>query len=70
MSDKKLRITGTVTEALPSGFFKVKAVDDREILAHLSGKMRLNYIRILLGDKVEIEMGPYDDAKGRIVRRL
>ena len=70
MSENKIRVTGVVVEALPSGFFKVKADDDREILAHLSGKMRLNYIRILLGDRVEIETTPYDETRGRIVRRL
>ena len=57
-------------ENLPSTFFKVKLDDGREILAHLSGKMRLYYIKVLPGDRVRVEMTPYDETKGRIVHRL
>ena len=57
-------------EALPNASFKVKLSDGKEILAFLSGKMRMNRITILPGDKVTIEMTPYDDSKGRIVYRL
>ena len=61
---------GIVEEALPGAFFRVKSSDGKEILAHLSGKMRMHYIKILPGDRVIIEMTPYDDKRGRIVRRL
>jgi len=57
-------------ENLPNTLFKVALDDGREILAHLSGKMRLNYIKVLPGDRVRMEMTPYDDTKGRIVHRL
>ena len=56
-------------EALPSATFRVKMEDDTEVLAHLSGRMRINHIRVLVGDKVVLEMSPYDDKKGRIVLR-
>ncbi len=58
-----------MVEALPSAMFKVKLDDGREVLAHLSGKMRLNFIRILPGDRVAMEFSPYDDKRGRIVYR-
>ena len=61
---------GRVTEALPNAFFKVVLDDGKEITGFLSGKMRLNRIKILPGDKVTLEMSPYDDKKGRIVYRL
>jgi translation initiation factor IF-1 len=64
-----IRKEGVVVEALPSATFKVKMADGSEVLAHLSGKMRLNFIRILPGDKVTMEFSPYDDKKGRIVYR-
>lgn len=57
---------GTITEALPNATFKVELSNGHEILAHISGKMRMNYIRILPGDKVRVEMSPYDLTKGRI----
>ena len=60
---------GVVIESLPGATFKVKLDDRREILAHLSGRMRLNFIRVLLGDRVKVEMSPYDKTKGRIVYR-
>ena len=69
-SKKTIKVEGQVREALPNTFFKVKLNDGREILAFLSGKMRMNRITILIGDKVLIEMTPYDESKGRIVYRL
>ncbi len=60
---------GIVTESLPGAKFKVKIDENHELLAHISGKMRMNYIRILPGDKVIVEISPYDLTKGRIVRR-
>jgi translation initiation factor IF-1 len=69
-SQKVIRTEGRVLEALPNAFFKVLLDDKREIMGFLSGKMRLNKITILPGDKVTIEMSPYDNSKGRIVYRL
>ena len=69
MKKDAIRKEGTVTEALPSANFKVKLDDGTEVLAHLSGKMRLNFIRILPGDRVTLEFSPYDDKRGRIVYR-
>lgn len=60
---------GQVIEALPSATFRVRLDDGREILAHLSGRLRLNFIRIMPGDKVTVEMTPYDETKGRIIYR-
>jgi translation initiation factor IF-1 len=61
---------GRVIEALPNAFFKIVLDDGSEIMGFLSGKMRMNRITILVGDKVSVEMTPYDDKKGRIVYRL
>ena len=61
---------GRVIEALPNAFFKLVLEDGREITGFLSGKMRMNRITILPGDKVSLEMTPYDESKGRIVYRL
>ena len=66
----KIIVQGQVREALPNATFKVALEDGREILAHLAGKMRLFYIRVLVGDKVKVELSPYGDNKGRIVQRL
>jgi translation initiation factor IF-1 len=63
-------VTGVVIEALPATTFKVKLEDGKEVLAYLSGKMRRFHIRIVPGDKVSVEMTPYDDRRGRISRRL
>jgi len=60
---------GVVTEALPNTTFKVKMEQGEEVLAHLSGKMRLNHIRVLTGDVVVVEVSPYDRTRGRIVFR-
>jgi translation initiation factor IF-1 len=65
----KITVEGTVIEALPATQFKVILDNDHEVLAYLSGKMRKHYIRILLGDRVRLEMSPYDLARGRIVYR-
>lgn len=66
-----LKFTGLITEALGNSMFHVELDNiGNEILCHISGKMRQNYIRIMPGDKVEIEMSPYDLTKGRIVKRL
>ena len=63
-------VEGKVLESLPNTLFKVELIDGSVVLCHLSGKMRMNYIRILPGDKVRIEMTPYDKEKGRIVYRI
>lgn len=70
MKQEKMFQEGVVLESLPSTLFKVQLDDGREILAHLSGRMRLYYIKVLPGDRVRIEMTPYDETKGRIVQRL
>lgn len=67
---KVVRVEGLVTEALPSLLFRVKLAEDREILAHLGGKLKLNRIRVIPGDRVIVEMPDPDDRRGRIVRRL
>jgi len=65
-----IEVEGEVTECLPSTLFRVKLQNGRIVLCHLSGKMRLHFIRILPGDRVRIEMTPYDASKGRIVYRV
>ena len=71
MADRSSKTSiGVVTEALPNATFRVRLEDGREILGHLSGKMRLYRIKVLVGDKVEVELSPYGEEKGRIVRRL
>jgi len=65
-----LEIEGEVSECLPNTLFRVKLPNGRIVLCHLSGKMRLNYIRIMPGDKVKIEMTPYDLTRGRITYRV
>lgn len=64
-----IKQTGDVIEALPNAMFRVKLENGHEILATISGRMRMHYIRILPGDKVELEMSPYDLSKGRITKR-
>lgn len=69
--DKELvKLEGVILETLPSTTFKVKLDNGYEILAHISGRMRVNYIRLIPGDKVVVEMSPYDLTKGRIVQRM
>lgn len=65
----KIRVDGVVVEALPGTQFRVKLDNGHEVLAYLSGKMRKHYIRILLGDRVALEMSPYDMSRGRITFR-
>ncbi|MBI2625208.1 MAG: translation initiation factor IF-1 [Candidatus Nealsonbacteria bacterium] len=67
--DRKYRVSGNVLEALPNLLFKVKLDDGKEVLAHLAGKMRIFKIKILAGDRVTVEMTPYDERRGRIVYR-
>ncbi len=69
VKEESLEFTGVVLELLPNAMFKVKLENDHEILAHSSGKMRKNRIRVLAGDKVTVEMTPYDLTKGRITFR-
>lgn len=64
-----IEVEGTVTDALPNTNFKVKLENGHEILAHISGKLRMNYIRILPGDRVTVELSPYDLTRGRITWR-
>jgi translation initiation factor IF-1 len=64
-----IRLQAEVTEALPNAMFRVKLENGHEILAHVSGKMRMHFIRILPGDTVTVEMSPYDLNRGRIVLR-
>ena len=71
MADKELiKLEGVIVEMLPSTTFKVKLDNGHEVLAHISGRMRVNYIRLLPGDRVILEMSPYDLTKGRITKRL
>ena len=67
--EESLKFIGTVIELLPNAMFKVKLENNHEVLAHTSGKIRKNRIRVLVGDKVDVEMTPYDLTKGRIIFR-
>ena len=67
--EDKLQFEGEALEALPNAMFKVKLENDHEMIAHISGKMRMHYIRILPGDRVTVEISPYDLNKGRITYR-
>jgi len=69
MKNQGIRKEGVVVEGLPSATFKVRFDDGSEALAHISGKMRINHIKILPGDKVTVELSPYDNTKGRITYR-
>ncbi|HOJ36715.1 MAG TPA: translation initiation factor IF-1 [Ignavibacteriales bacterium] len=64
-----IKVDGIVTETLPNAYFKVKLDNQHEVLAHISGKMRMHYIKILVGDRVALELSPYDLNKGRIIYR-
>ncbi|MDR7871589.1 MAG: translation initiation factor IF-1 [Tissierellaceae bacterium] len=64
-----IEVEGTVIDVLPNAIFKVRLENGHEILAHISGKLRMNYIRILSGDKVTVELSPYDLTRGRITWR-
>jgi len=65
-----IEVEGTVIEALPNAMFRVELPNGHEVLAHISGKIRMHYIRVLQGDKVLIELSPYDLKRGRITYRL
>ncbi|MCB1257322.1 MAG: translation initiation factor IF-1 [Microthrixaceae bacterium] len=67
--DDAIVLEGTVTEPLPNAMFRVELDNGHEVLAHISGKMRMHYIRILPGDKVQVELTPYDLSRGRITYR-
>jgi translation initiation factor IF-1 len=67
--EEPIRVDGTVVELLPNTMFRVELPNGHRVLAHISGKMRMNFIKILPGDKVTLEMSPYDLSKGRIVYR-
>ena len=67
--DGAIEIEGTVAEALPNAMFRVELTNGHKILAHISGKMRKNYIRILPADRVIVELSPYDLTRGRIIYR-
>jgi translation initiation factor IF-1 len=67
--EDSIEVTGTVSEKFPSGLFSVTLDQDRIVLAHLAGKLRRNRIRVLAGDRVTLEMSPYDLTKGRITYR-
>lgn len=70
MSKKdSIEVFGTVIEAQPNAMFKVRLDNDFEVLAHISGKIRMNFIRILPGDRVKVELSPYDLTRGRIIWR-
>lgn len=70
MAEETVEYTGTVTEALPNTMFRVELENGHSVLAYLSGKMRKFYIRVYLGDKVKVEMSPYDLTRGRITYRI
>jgi len=65
-----IEVEGTITEALPNTQFRVELENGHNVLAHISGKMRMNYIRILPGDRVKVELSPYDLDRGRITYRF
>ena len=67
--EEPIRVEATVKEALPNALFKVVLENGHQVMAHVSGRMRMNWIRILPGDKVTVEISPYDLTKGRIVYR-
>ena len=69
MGKKAIEIEGTVSEVLPDATFRVELENGHEIMAHLSGKMRQNYIRVLEGDRVKVELSPYDLTRGRVTYR-
>jgi len=65
-----IEVEGTIAEALPNAMFRVLLENNHKVLAHVSGKIRMNFIRILPGDKVKLELSPYDLSRGRITFRL
>jgi translation initiation factor IF-1 len=67
--EKAIEVEGTISETLPNAMFRVDLDNGLKVLAHISGKMRMNFIRIMPGDKVKVELSPYDLTRGRIVYR-
>jgi len=67
--EESIEVEGTVLEPLPNAMFRVKLDNGHKILAHVSGKMRMHFIRILVGDKVKVQLSPYDLTRGRITYR-
>ena len=67
--EEPIEVEGTIVEPLPNAMFRVELDNGHKVLAHISGKMRMHYIRILPGDKVKMELSPYDLSRGRIVFR-
>ncbi|OIO80069.1 MAG: translation initiation factor IF-1 [Candidatus Omnitrophica bacterium CG12_big_fil_rev_8_21_14_0_65_43_15] len=68
--EEAIEVDGIITETLPNAMFRVKLENEHMVLAHVSGKMRMNFIRILPGDKVKLELSPYDLTRGRITYRV
>ncbi len=68
--EEAVQVEGTVMESLPNAMFRVELQNKHKVLAHVSGKMRMNFIRILPGDKVMLELSPYDLTRGRIIYRV
>ena len=68
--EEAVQVEGTVVESLPNAMFRVELQNQHRVLAHVSGKMRMNFIRILPGDKVMLELSPYDLTRGRIIYRV
>ncbi len=69
VKEEKIEVEGTVVEALPNAMFRVELENGHKILAHISGKIRMHFIKILAGDKVRVELSPYDLTRGRIIYR-
>ena len=69
MKEEKIEIDGKITEALPDAMFRVELENGMNVLAHVSGKMRMHFIRIIPGDRVKVELSPYDLTRGRIIYR-
>ena len=68
--EQAIEVEGQVTEALPNAMFRVELTNGHRVLAHVCGKMRMHFIRILPGDKVKVELSPYDVTRGRIIFRV
>jgi translation initiation factor IF-1 len=68
--EEPIEVEGTIFETLPNAMFRVELENGHKVLAHVSGKMRMNFIRILPGDKVKLELSPYDLTRGRIIYRV
>ncbi|HUU50393.1 MAG TPA: translation initiation factor IF-1 [Nitrospinota bacterium] len=69
VKEEAIEVEGTVTEPLPNAMFRVELENGHKVLAHISGKMRMHYIKILAGDRVKVELSPYDLSRGRIIYR-